>query len=164
MRYARVPTEIGDLIVAGPGAVAEIRFDPHRGRSPLRPSWARDDDAFPEAAAQLVDWLAGRRRDFDLETAASGTPFQHRVWAALRSIPYGTTATYAALAAEVGSVPRAVGHANAANPLSIVVPCHRLVGSGGSLTGYAGGVDVKRRLLDLETAVAGRVGSSSLRP
>ena len=109
-----------------------------------------------EARVQLTDYFAGRRRDFDLPVAPSGTPFQHRVWAALRKIPYATTHSYGQVARSIGSrgAARAVGMANGRNPLSIIVPCHRVIGSDGSLIGYGGGEANKRALLDLETGYA----------
>jgi methylated-DNA-[protein]-cysteine S-methyltransferase len=103
-------------------------------------------------ADQLAAYFAGDLRDFDLDMSTSGTPFQHRVWTALRDIPYGETVTYGELAAAVGqpTASRAVGLANGRNPLSIVVPCHRVVGANGSMTGYGGGIERKRWLLDFE--------------
>ena len=105
-----------------------------------------------EAARQLAEYFGGRRRDFDLPLAPAGTPFQREVWAALRTIPYGQTRSYKDIAAAVGRprACRAVGMANNRNPLPIVIPCHRVIGASGALTGYAGGVDVKRRLLEIE--------------
>jgi len=102
---------------------------------------------------QLAEYFAGRRRRFDIPLVAPGTPFQRRVWRALVRIPYGETRTYGGLARRLGvpSAQRAVGHANGANPLSILVPCHRLIGANGALTGYGGGVWRKRKLLELET-------------
>lgn len=105
-----------------------------------------------DAARQLAAYFAGARRAFDVPLDAGGTPFQRRVWRALAEIPYGGTTTYAALAQRLGTSHRAVGSANAANPLAIVVPCHRVVGSGGGLTGYAGGLDAKAMLLSHERA------------
>ena len=102
---------------------------------------------------QLAEYFAGRRRRFELPLVAPGTPFQRRVWRALVRIPYGETRTYGDLARRLGvpSAQRAVGHANGCNPLSILVPCHRLVGANGALTGYGGGVWRKRKLLELES-------------
>ena len=109
-----------------------------------------------QARSELEDYLAGRRTSFDLPTRATGTAFQERVWALLREIPFGTTTTYGALAERLGerALAQEVGQAVGRNPLSIVVPCHRVVGSGGRLTGYAGGLDRKRRLLALEEPAA----------
>jgi methylated-DNA-[protein]-cysteine S-methyltransferase len=103
----------------------------------------------------LKEYFAGERTKFDVPLALSGTPFQRRVWTALQDIPYGETTTYGELAASLGLVPgasRAVGLANGKNPVSIIVPCHRVIGSTGSLTGYGGGLDRKQRLLDHERA------------
>ena len=151
MRYARVAVRDADLVVAGHEQLELVSFELHRGSDPVQPHWVRDDDAFADAQEQLVEWFAGDRRSFDLELAAVGTPFRRRVWSALQAIPYGETRTYGDLALELGTAPRAVGAANGANPFSVVVPCHRLVGRAG-LTGYAGGLERKRWLLDLESA------------
>jgi methylated-DNA-[protein]-cysteine S-methyltransferase len=106
------------------------------------------------AAEQLAEYFAGRRREFELPLHLVGTEFQQRAWLALAAIPYGETRTYAEQARLLGTGPRAVGSANARNPLPIVVPCHRLVGTNGSLTGYAGGLERKELLLRLEGALA----------
>jgi methylated-DNA-[protein]-cysteine S-methyltransferase len=164
MRYARVATEHAELVVAGHEQVEIVSFELHRGADPVQPHWERDDDAFADAQHQLREWFAGERRVFDLDLAPVGTPFQRRVWGALCDIPYGETRTYGDVAAELGTAPRAVGAANGANPFAVVVPCHRLVSTAGLLTGYAGGLERKRWLLDHESRVAGKVGSSSLRP
>jgi methylated-DNA-[protein]-cysteine S-methyltransferase len=121
------------------------------------PHWRRDPEALRAAAEQLRSYFAGELTGFDLPLAPSGTDFQQRVWAALREIPYGRTVSYAELAVAVGrpGAARAVGAANGRNPIAIVIPCHRVIGSAGALTGYGGGLDRKRLLLDLEAA-AGR--------
>lgn len=148
-----MPSPIGSLVVHR----STIRF-----RAP--DGWTRDDDACPDVVAQLDEWFAGSRRSFDLDLDVGGTPFQRRVWAALDAIPYGGTATYRSLVEVCGGSARAVGAANGANPFAVVIPCHRLVGTSGSLTGYAGGLPAKRWLLDHEADVmAGKVGSTSLR-
>ena len=148
--YTVVPSPVGDLVLtAGGDALDRIGF---AARTPVDPSWRRDDPAFAEAARQLAEYFAGGRRAFDLPLAPAGTPFQRQVWAALTALPYGVTTSYAALAERLGrpGSARAVGAANGANPLAIVVPCHRVVGADGSLTGYAGGLAAKRALLALE--------------
>ncbi|AUH39709.1 methylated-DNA--[protein]-cysteine S-methyltransferase [Streptomyces sp. CMB-StM0423] len=111
-----------------------------------------EDPPFAAAAAQLAAYFAGERTDFDLPLHLSGTPFQQRVWEQLRQIPYGETISYGELAERVGNpaASRAVGMANGRNPVGIVVPCHRVVGANGSLTGYGGGIDRKKQLLALE--------------
>lgn len=115
-----------------------------------------DAAAGAKVERQLAEYFAGLRTDFELELAPRGTPFQLRVWEELRTIPYGSTMSYGALARRLGSatLTRAVGLANGANPIAIVVPCHRVIGADGSLVGYGGGLEVKRRLLELEGALA----------
>jgi len=121
----------------------------------VAPVGADSTEALRSADRQLGEYFAGSRRHFDLELAPVGTPFQRSVWFALADIPYAGTISYAELAARVGrpSAFRAVGQANGANPLPIVLPCHRVIASGGGLGGYSGGLDVKRQLLDLERSV-----------
>lgn len=115
-------------------------------------------DAAPAAREQLAAYFAGELREFDLEVSVRGTEFQQRVWTALREIPFGETRSYGELALAIGqpTAVRAVGLANGKNPVSIVVPCHRVVGADGSLTGYGGGTDRKRALLELEGAAVVR--------
>lgn len=117
-----------------------------------------DDAAVAPIASQIEAFFAGRRCDFDLPLAPAGTPFQQRMWAALRAIPFGACLTYGAFAARLGlqQGARAIGAANGANPISLIIPCHRLVGSSGHLTGYAGGIEVKRGLLAFEGALPPR--------
>jgi methylated-DNA-[protein]-cysteine S-methyltransferase len=156
--HAVVESPLAPLLLVGDGDVLSGLYVLRDGEPrPLPPGSQRDDAAFEEARRQLAGYFDGTRRGFDLRLRLEGTPWQLRVWDALREIPYGTTTTYGALARELGrpAAARAVGSANAHNPISIVVPCHRLVGSTGSLTGYGGGLERKRALLDLEAAVAG---------
>lgn len=117
--------------------------------------WQRDDRSLPEVRRQLKDYFSGRRRAFDVPLAPKGTPFQLQAWQALQAIPYGTTITYGQQAAAIGkpAACRAIGLANGRNPLSIIVPCHRVVGANGALTGYGGGLVAKRWLLDHEARV-----------
>ena len=113
------------------------------------------DDSHPvvrEAARQLTAYFQGKLREFDLPLDPQGTAYQHRVWAALRQIPYGEVRSYGDLARELGSVARAVGQANGANPIAIIIPCHRVIAHDGSLGGYSGGLDLKSYLLDMERA------------
>ncbi|MDH4169733.1 MAG: methylated-DNA--[protein]-cysteine S-methyltransferase [Acidimicrobiia bacterium] len=126
-----------------------------RGFSDLR-SNGGDHPVLDAAQTQLGEYFAGERRSFDLPLAPAGTPFQRQAWAALRRIPFGETRTYAEQAAAIGrpTAARAIGAANGKNPLPVVVPCHRVIGADGSLTGFAGGVDTKRFLLDLEAGGA----------
>lgn len=156
--FTTVPSPVGDLLVLGDGqALTGLYCDPPP--SGLPPADARRDDAaFAEARAQLDAYFAGELSDFDLPLAARGTPFQAEVWAALCDIPYGTTTTYGALARQLGrpvGAARAVGACNGRNPIGIVVPCHRVIGSTGAIVGYAGGLDRKRWLLDHEARHAG---------
>ena len=128
--------------------------------NPLKAPAARRNDRNPllaEAVSQLRDYFASRRRDFELPLDAVGSPFQKRVWGQLVTIPYGETRTYAQVAAAMGSprAVRAVGAANRANPIAIVVPCHRVIGSSGKLVGYGGGLALKKRLLELESGRSG---------
>jgi methylated-DNA-[protein]-cysteine S-methyltransferase len=120
------------------------------------PEWRREAKAFREVEEQLAAYFAGELKEFRLELSGEGTDFRQRVWAALDDVPYGATTTYGAIAARIGApraAVRAVGGAIGANPLLIVRPCHRVIGADGSLTGYAGGLDRKRRLLGLEGVV-----------
>jgi methylated-DNA-[protein]-cysteine S-methyltransferase len=115
-----------------------------------------DAAAVASAAIQLEQYFAGERTEFELEVELGGTPFERRVWDEVRAIPFAEVATYAEIARRIGrpGASRAVGRANARNPVAVIVPCHRVVGSDGSLTGYAGGLEMKRALLDLERACA----------
>jgi methylated-DNA-[protein]-cysteine S-methyltransferase len=156
VRYARLPTVLGELLVTDHGdGLSGVYFPGHRrGRGPtVADGWVTDDHHFAVVRDQLEGYLAGDRTAFDVPVAPVGTGFQREVWDQLTTIPYGRTVTYGELAAAIdrpGSA-RAVASAVGLNPLSIVVPCHRVVGSDRSLTGYAGGLDRKRHLLDLET-------------
>lgn len=157
---AAVRTPHGDLtvLVDGAGAVTRILF-PHEA-APADAVW--DAARCAEPVAQLEAFFRGERADFDLPLAPRGTPFQRQVWEELARIPYGVSISYRELAARVGrpGAVRAVGRANATNPIPIVVPCHRVIGSNGSLTGYAGGVALKEALLRLEAA-AGRAPAAA---
>jgi methylated-DNA-[protein]-cysteine S-methyltransferase len=153
--HTTIDSPVGPLtLVARDGALTGLYMHEQRHRPRPESFGPRDDDAEPFAAAatQLAEYFAGTRTAFDLPLAPRGTPFQERVWAALREIPYGETTSYGELAERIGSpgAARAVGLANGRNPIGIVVPCHRVVGSTGALTGYGGGIATKRRLLDAE--------------
>lgn len=125
--------------------------------SPVPRIACRETPLLTEGRKQLTEYFAGQRREFSLPLVLKGTPFQQQVWDALREIPWGETRTYGQIAAAVGrpKACRAVGMANHCNPIPILIPCHRVVGAMGSLTGYAGGVELKRALLDLERAQPG---------
>jgi methylated-DNA-[protein]-cysteine S-methyltransferase len=139
----------------------------HKGGPALAPGRRDGGGVIKRAAAQLDEYFAGDRTEFDLPLATAGSTLQEQVWAALRAVPFGATTTYGRIARALGmglQAARAVGRANARNPLSIIVPCHRVVGASGSLTGYAGGLEVKRRLLAHEARVAGRRDRSGASP
>ena len=154
--HAVVDGPLGPMtVVAQDGALAGLYLRDQRHLPAADRFGDRDDATLPGLQEQLGAYLAGQLRAFDVELAPVGTPFQMQVWAALREVPYGTTTTYGALAATIGrpTAVRAVGAANGRNPCCLVVPCHRVVGADGRLTGYAGGLDRKRSLLDLEQGV-----------
>ncbi|HEY2042831.1 MAG TPA: methylated-DNA--[protein]-cysteine S-methyltransferase [Jatrophihabitans sp.] len=147
-----VASPIGDLVLIGDGQSLARLLTPQQV-GPSVTELDRDDSAFGPARGQLAEYFDGRRTRFELRLATAGTAFQRQVWNLLLEIPYGSTTTYAELADRMGRAPsaaRAVGSANARNPVSIIVPCHRVVGSDGSLTGYAGGLATKRWLLTHE--------------
>ncbi|WP_342662828.1 methylated-DNA--[protein]-cysteine S-methyltransferase [Nocardioides insulae] len=148
-----IDSPVGRLrLIEQDGAISAIEFEPHDDRR-VRGPRADDHPLLVECASQLAAYFAGELTDFDLPLAAEGTEFQHLVWAELRRIGYGSTATYGEIAARLGksnAASRAVGLANGRNPIPIVVPCHRVIGADGTLTGYAGGLDRKRVLLALE--------------
>ncbi len=158
--WHQIDTPVGPVLLAGDGThLTRIHFQ--SGPHPLRPSphWEATSRPFAAAIGQLEAYFARRRRAFDLPLAPEGSEFQRNVWRALRAIPYGQTISYGELARRVGNprAARAVGLANGANPLSIVVPCHRVIGANGALTGFGGGLAIKRALLALEGALAGEL-------
>ncbi|WP_431041514.1 methylated-DNA--[protein]-cysteine S-methyltransferase [Streptomyces sp. P1-3] len=140
-------------LVATDGVLSGLYMTDQRHRPPQETFGAPDDTPFTAATRQLAAYFAGELTDFDLPLELSGTPFQTRVWQELRTIPYGETVSYGTLADRLGqpTAARAVGLANGRNPIGIIVPCHRVVGADGSLTGYGGGIDRKRELLAFET-------------
>lgn len=153
--WHEIESPIGRLLLAGDGAaLLQVHFQ--AGPHPLQPaaSWRRDAAPLAQATRQLAEYFAGSRRNFELPLAPRGTAFQLAVWRALQSIPYGETVSYGELAQRLGapSAARAVGLANGANPLPIIIPCHRVIGADGSLTGFGGGLPIKRALLALERA------------
>jgi methylated-DNA-[protein]-cysteine S-methyltransferase len=153
MIYTTIDSPLGQLLLAGDGE-ALYRLDMREGRRPVKidSGWQRDDTAFTDAAAQLREYFEGTRHEFELELQLVGSPFELRVWNALREIPYGETASYGEIATRIGepTAARSVGLANGRNPIAVIVPCHRVIGADGSLTGYGGGLMRKRYLLDLE--------------
>lgn len=153
MDYCLTDSPVGPLLLASEdGSLAMLEFQ--RGRKPPRTplDWREDRKPFRDAIRQLEAYFAGRLRRFELRLAPAGTRFQHQVWDLLLEIPYGETRAYGELARRIGDpkAARAVGLANGSNPIAIVIPCHRVIGATGKLTGYGGGLDIKRRLLALE--------------
>ena len=151
MYKARVESPIGDILIAGDDDTITLLGRIDKGRYADTGDWVRVNrfGAIKEAAQQLDAYWSGELFDFDLPLAPSGTPFQKKVWNALRKIPYAKTVSYGMIARRIGapSSSRAVGAANGRNPIAIVVPCHRVIGANGKLTGYAGGLDMKEALL-----------------
>lgn len=146
---------IGTLtLVADEQGLRHIDFERERYPVTIQPDWRQDPAFFVETKRQLRAYFKGELRQFDLPLAPHGTPFQLSVWNALKTIPYGTVASYRWVAEQIGNpkAVRAVGGANARNPLPVVIPCHRVIGSNGTLTGFGGGLDIKQRLIDLESA------------
>jgi methylated-DNA-[protein]-cysteine S-methyltransferase len=153
MEYAWMESPIGPILVAGDeNGLAVVQFGDALARWQPAPGWREGRSFVGDAMAQLADYFRGRTRQFELRLAPSGTAFQQRVWRALAEIPYGETLSYGALAARIGrpTAARPVGAANGRNPIGIIIPCHRVIGASGALTGYGGGLDAKRWLLDLE--------------
>jgi methylated-DNA-[protein]-cysteine S-methyltransferase len=159
-RYIRFATSLGNLYAtANDDGITGIYYEGGRHAPPIAPDWKEDSHGplMRECARQVRDFLDGKRKSFDLVLAAEGTPFQQRVWQEIARIPFGETLSYAQLAARAGAPgsARAAGAATGRNPHSIVVPCHRVVGTDGSLTGYAGGLERKTRLLEIEGVLQG---------
>ena len=163
LRYAYMESPVGDLLLAGDESDLHVISFPrgHKARAP-EPEWQRADIAFfAETTRQLQAYFDGTITTFDVPLKPEGTAFQMAVWEALLEIPYGETISYGELARRIGKPPgasRAVGAANGANPLPIIIPCHRVIGADNSLTGFGGGLDVKAFLLEHEWAVQPPVG------
>jgi methylated-DNA-[protein]-cysteine S-methyltransferase len=160
LRHHTLPSPVGPLLLVADDAdrLRGVYLPEHRGGPSEAPGRHEAGGVIDRAASQLHEYFTGDRTAFELPLATSGGPLQEQVWAALRTVAYGTTTTYGWIAASLGLGPgaaRAVGGANGRNPLSIIVPCHRVIGASGSLTGYAGGLEAKRRLLAHEARVVG---------
>jgi methylated-DNA-[protein]-cysteine S-methyltransferase len=155
--YTTVQSPIGELLLLGDQQALRGLYM-QDGRKPVRIAarWQAGTAPFAAVIAQLREYFAGRRITFDVPLVLVGTQFERRVWTALQEIPYGETVSYGELARRIGqpSAARAVGLANARNPISVIVPCHRVIGANGTLTGYGGGLERKRALLDLENGQA----------
>jgi methylated-DNA-[protein]-cysteine S-methyltransferase len=157
--HTTIESPVGDLTVVVRGSELVGLYFPHHWYLPDRSTFGdQDDSGAEEVRRQLGEYFAGRRQSFELPLAAQGDELQERVWALIRRVPYGQTATYGSLARELddGTTPQEVGAAVGRNPLSILVACHRIVGSSGKLVGYAGGLQRKQFLLDLEREVVER--------
>jgi methylated-DNA-[protein]-cysteine S-methyltransferase len=154
--YTIFDSPIGELLAAGEGGTLH-RLDMRGGRRPvaINPAWQRDDGAFDDVRTQLGEYFDGARTEFELPLELHGNPFELEVWDELQRISYGKTTSYGAVARAIGhpSASRAVGLSNGRNPIALIVPCHRVIGANGSLTGYGGGLDRKRYLLDLEAGI-----------
>jgi methylated-DNA-[protein]-cysteine S-methyltransferase len=152
--YTLEDSPIGQLLLLGDGRALHGLYmqDAPRPKA-IAPGWKLSRMSFADVKAQLREYFTGERAAFDLELVMHGSPFESRVWRALRDIPYGVTVSYGELARRIGqpSAARAVGLANGRNPISVIVPCHRVIGANGTLTGYGGGLERKRMLLELES-------------
>jgi methylated-DNA-[protein]-cysteine S-methyltransferase len=160
IRFTRFDTPLGPMIaIAGDAGITNVDFLDAKYARRVQPEWVHEPEAPVLAACrrQLGEYFAGRRTRFELALAPRGTPFQERIWREIAVVPFGETITYAELARRAGAPghARAAGAATGRNPVGVVIPCHRIVGTDGSLTGYAGGLDRKRRLLELEGALQG---------
>ena len=152
MRYTTIDSPIGELLIAGSKqGLRSLWMSPFR----IEPTWRHDPDAFDDVRDQLDQYFAGERNVFEVQLDLAGRGFERSVWEALLDIPYGETASYGEIATRIGapSAARAVGLANGRNPVAVIVPCHRVIGADGSLTGYGGGLERKRFLLELEAGV-----------
>jgi len=152
--YTTFDSPVGPLLLAGDSnALRRVNFESSKHSAVPQPEWKQNRTAFAEVIRQLQAYFRGELRVFDVPLAMEGTEFQLRVWNALRAIPYGETISYAQLAERIGNpkAVRAVGLANGSNPIPIIVPCHRVIGSDGSLTGFGGGLSTKKILLNLES-------------
>jgi len=156
--YTTVDSPIGELLLVGDGHALRGLYMQGGRRKRIDPGWERADAPFATVAEQLEEYFDGRRREFDVPLVLDGPPFQRQAWHALREIPYGETVSYGEQARRIGQpdAARAIGAANGQNPIAVIVPCHRVIGADGSLTGFGGGLERKRLLLDLEAdAVSG---------
>jgi methylated-DNA-[protein]-cysteine S-methyltransferase len=151
--YTKLDSPLGELLLVGEGqSLHGLYMQEGRTAIRVRAGWREAEEPFAAAGTQLAEYFAGRRRSFDLPLTMTGNTFERRVWSALQEIPYGESISYGEVARRIGqpTAARAVGLANGRNPISVIVPCHRVIGADGSLTGYGGGLERKRFLLDLE--------------
>jgi methylated-DNA-[protein]-cysteine S-methyltransferase len=155
-QYCFYQSPIGKLLLIGTGGILEaLHFPSETKQINIGEDWQYDESCFQPVLQQLAEYFAGNRQQFELKIAPKGTPFQEKVWQELCRIPFGRTASYQDIAVRVGNAKacRAVGMANNKNPIPIIVPCHRVIGKDGSLTGFGGGLDIKKQLLELEQGV-----------
>ena len=154
MFYTRIDSPVGKLLLAADAqGLRQLSFESSKRAVSEQPDWREDEAPFAEVIRQLQAYFQGELRSFNLPLAPEGTQFQLRVWNSLRTIPYGETISYAQLAQQIGNpkAVRAVGLANGCNPIALIIPCHRVIGTDGSLTGFGGGLPVKKKLLALES-------------
>ncbi len=156
MQYCYYDSPVGRLLIGGTRKLEFISFPKGKFQHKPQPGWVYSTQPFSDVLSQLAAYFQGKLTQFSLETAPEGTDFQRRVWQALAKIPYGTTISYGELAGLIGNpnASRAVGMANAKNPIPIVIPCHRVIGKNGKLVGFGGGLDIKEKLLVLEQQAA----------
>jgi methylated-DNA-[protein]-cysteine S-methyltransferase len=157
LAYTTVESPIGELLLLGDESSLHGLYM-QEGRKPRKVAshWLRAAAPFEGVQSQLEEYFAGERSEFDVDLTMQGNPFEQRVWSALREIPYGETTSYGEIAKRIGSptAARAVGLANGRNPVAVIMPCHRVIGADGGLTGYGGGIERKRLLLELESGQA----------
>jgi len=152
-QYCYCHSPIGQLLLVGKGNILEeLHFPNSAEHAVIKDSWQQNENSFSDILQQLNEYFTGRRKNFEMKICPEGTDFQRRVWQELQQIPYGKTASYGEIAKRINNPKacRAVGGANAKNPIPIIIPCHRIIGNDGSLTGFGGGLDIKRKLLRLE--------------
>ncbi len=155
--YCLLPSPLGPFLIAGTeSGITHMSFQDAPNSFQIPAEWKYDEAAFPDAQQQMREYFEGTRTDFDLSLTPQGTAFQQQVWQELQNIPFGETISYGELAQRIGktmAASRAVGAANGQNPIPVVIPCHRVIGANGKLTGYAGGLHIKQALLELEGVV-----------
>ena len=154
--YHLLPSPVGGLLLVSDGeALTGLFMSDHKGGPAPQPAWRRDEGPFAQVCEQLTEYFAGNLQEFDVRLAPEGTEFQKKVWQELGRIPFGSSISYGQLAQRIGqpAASRAVGRANGQNPISIIVPCHRVIGANGTLTGYGGGIERKKWLLEHEARV-----------
>lgn len=153
MNYTYYDSPVGSLLLTGKNKLETIVFEKSKKRTQPLENWNENRSFFEPVIQQLDEYFSGQREKFDIEIELKGTDFQKKVWEELAKVPYGTTVSYGELARKIGNPKacRAVGMANGRNPIPIIIPCHRVIGKNGTLTGFGGGLDVKKTLLDLES-------------